>query len=155
MKTLLLAFAALLLSMSAAFAAVNANTATVDDLQTVAGIGPTIAQRIVDERRNGPYKSLDDIQARVKGVGETSIRKMAAAGLTVSGGGRPKSESQADAKPDAKAGAKPDSKLDSKPDAKTAPKADAKPDPKASAKADPKADPKAATKTPPKADARP
>lgn len=151
MKTLLLAFAALLLSMSAAFAAVNANTATVDDLQTVAGIGPTIAQRIVDERRNGPYKSLDDIQARVKGVGETSIRKMAAAGLTVSGGGRSKSESQADAKPDAKAGAKPDSK----PDAKTAPKADAKADPKASAKADPKADPKAATKTPPKADARP
>jgi competence protein ComEA len=142
MKTLLLAFAALLLSISTAFAAVNANTATVDDLQTVAGIGPTIAQRIVDERRNGPYKSLDDIQARVKGVGETSIRKMAASGLTVSGTARSKSESQADAKLDAKAGAKPDSK----PDSKTAPKADAK--------ADPKADPKAA-RTPPKAEARP
>ena len=151
MKTLLLAFAALLLSISAAFAAVNANTATVDDLQTVAGIGPTIAQRIVDERRNGPYKSLDDIQARVKGVGETSIRKMAAAGLTVSGGARSKTESKADGKLD--------TKPDTKPDAKAGPKADAKSDaksgPKADAKADPKADPKAATKTAPKADARP
>jgi len=135
MKTLLLAFAALLLSISAAFAAVNANTATFDELQTVAGIGPTIAQRIVDERRNGAFKSLDDIQARVKGVGETSIRKMAAAGLTVSGGTRSKPESKADAKPDTKS--------------------DAKSGPKAEAKADPKADPKAAAKTAPKADARP
>jgi competence protein ComEA len=139
MKTLLLAFAALLLSISAAFAAVNANTATVDELQTVAGIGPTIAQRIIDERRNGPFKSLDDIQARVKGVGETSIRKMAAAGLTVSGGARTKTESKSDTKPDTKADAK----------------ADAKAGPKADAKADPKADPKAAAKTAPKADARP
>lgn len=135
MKTLLLAFAALLLSISAAFAAVNANTATADELQTVAGIGPTIAQRIVDERRNGPYKSLDDIQARVKGVGETSIRKMAAAGLTVSGGARSKADSKADAKPDSKS--------------------DTKAGPKADAKTDPKADAKSAAKTAPKADARP
>jgi competence protein ComEA len=147
MKTLLLAFAALLLSISAAFAAVNANTATVDELQTVAGIGPTIAQRIVDERRNGAFKSLDDIQARVKGVGETSIRKMAAAGLTVSGGTRSKPESKADAKPEAKP--------DAKSDAKSGPKAEAKSGPKAEAKADPKADPKAAAKTAPKADSRP
>ena len=139
MKSLLLAFAALMLSISAAFASVNANTATADQLQTVAGIGPTIAQRIVDERRNGSYKSLDDIQARVKGVGETSIRKMAAAGLTVSGGARSKSESQSDAKPDSKTGAKPDAKAD----------------PKADPKADSKADPKAAARTSPKADARP
>lgn len=110
MKTLLLAFAALLLSISAAVAAVNANTATADALQTVAGIGPTIAQRIVDERRNGPYKSLDDIQARVKGVGETSIRKMAAAGLTVSGADRSRSESKADPKAAVKTTPKPDTR---------------------------------------------
>jgi competence protein ComEA len=116
MKTLLLAFAALLLSISSAFAAVNANTASVDELQLVGGIGPTIAQRIVDERRNGPYRSLDDIQARVKGIGETSIRKMGAAGLTVSGS---RTTSKAEPKADAKA------------DAKTAPKTDAKAPPKA------------------------
>lgn len=77
------ALCALLVSLGTAFAAVNANTASVDDLQAVPGIGPAIAQRIVAERRNGPFKSLDDLQARVKGVGEASIRKMAAGGLTV------------------------------------------------------------------------
>ena len=53
----------------AAFAAVDANTASVDALRTVRGVGPRIAQRIVDERRRGPYASLDDLQARVRGVG--------------------------------------------------------------------------------------
>jgi competence protein ComEA len=72
----------LLLSVSA-LAAVNVNTASFDDLQTISGIGPATAQRIVDERRKGPFKSLDDLQARVKGIGESRVRKMAAAGLTV------------------------------------------------------------------------
>lgn len=140
MKTLLLAFAALLLSITSAFAAVNANTASVDELQLIGGIGPTIAQRIVDERRNGPYKSLDDIQARVRGIGETSIRKMGAAGLTVSGSRTP---------------SKADSKADPKADAKAAPKTDAKGAPKADAKADAKAAPRTDAKAAPKADARP
>lgn len=77
------ALCALLVSVGTAIAAVNANTASVDDLQAVPGIGPAIAQRIVSERGKGPFKSLDDLQARVKGVGEASIRKMAAGGLTV------------------------------------------------------------------------
>lgn len=86
MNRLVAALFALLLSIGTAFAAVNANTASVDELQTVTGIGPAIAQRIVDERKNGPFKSLDDLQARVKGVGEASIKKMAAGGLTVGPG---------------------------------------------------------------------
>ena len=72
----------------AAFAAVDANSASVDALRTVRGVGPRIAQRIVDERRRGPYASLDDLQARVRGVGPGSARKMAAAGLTVGRTGR-------------------------------------------------------------------
>lgn len=71
-----------LCSLNPAWAAVNANTASVDELQTVRGIGPAIAQRIVDERAKGPFKSLDDLQSRVKGVGHASVKKMAAAGLT-------------------------------------------------------------------------
>lgn len=88
MKHLLAALCALLLSFNVAWAAVNANQASVDELQTVRGIGPSIANRIVEERRKGPYKSLDDLQVRVKGVGEASIRKMSAGGLTVSGANR-------------------------------------------------------------------
>jgi len=76
-----------LCSLQPAWAAVNANTASVEELQTVRGIGPTIAERIVQERGKGPYKSLDDLQARVRGVGSNSVKKMAQGGLTVSGGG--------------------------------------------------------------------
>ena len=83
----LLALCLLLSITGTALATVNANTATVEQLQGITGIGPTIAKRIVDERRNGPYRSLEDLQSRVRGIGETSIRKMGAAGLTVSGGG--------------------------------------------------------------------
>jgi competence protein ComEA len=71
------------LAPASALAAVNANTASPDELRTVRGIGPSIAQRIVDERRRGAYASLDDLQARVRGVGESSVRKMAAGGLIV------------------------------------------------------------------------
>lgn len=80
---------ALLAWAGAAFAAVDANTASADALQSVRGVGPTIAQRIVEERRRGPYASLDDLQARVRGVGEASVRRMAAAGLSVGAGARP------------------------------------------------------------------
>lgn len=111
------ALCALLFSLGTAFAAVNANTASIDELQTVSGIGPTIAQRIVDERRNGPFKSLDDLQARVKGVGEASIRKMAAGGLTV-GPGR-SAASKADPKVEAKASPKTEARTEpAKPEAK-------------------------------------
>jgi len=72
-----------LMLLGSALAAVNVNTASFDELQTISGIGPATAQRIVDERRKGPFKSLDDLQARVKGIGESRVRKMAAAGLTV------------------------------------------------------------------------
>ncbi len=72
-----------LMLVASALAAVNVNTASFDELQTISGIGPATAQRIVEERRKGPFKSLDDLQARVKGIGESRVRKMAAAGLTV------------------------------------------------------------------------
>ncbi|MFM1991082.1 MAG: hypothetical protein RJA99_4039 [Pseudomonadota bacterium] len=78
----LLAAIAAVLSASA-LAAVDANTASAEALESVSGIGPAIAKRIVDERRKGPYRSLDDLQARVRGVGEAKARRLAAAGLTV------------------------------------------------------------------------
>jgi predicted DNA-binding helix-hairpin-helix protein len=62
---------------------VDANTASFDLLQTVPGIGPNRAQHIVTERQRGLYKSLDDLQARIPGIGVKSVAKMAAAGLMV------------------------------------------------------------------------
>ncbi len=56
---------------------VNINTATVEELDTIDSVGPTIAQRIMDER---PFASLDDL-LRVKGIGEKTLEKIKAQGL--------------------------------------------------------------------------
>jgi len=61
----------------AAFAApVNINKATVEELQTITGIGPVKAKEIVEFRKkNGPFKKVDDLE-NVKGFGKTVIEKL-------------------------------------------------------------------------------
>ena len=55
---------------------VNINTATVEALQTLPGIGPAIAGRIVDFREEyGPFISLQDLM-NVSGIGERSIERL-------------------------------------------------------------------------------
>lgn len=67
------------------FAAVDANKASQDELTQIKGIGPAIAERIVDARKQGNFKSWDDLIERVKGVASTSASKFSEAGLTVNG----------------------------------------------------------------------
>ena len=67
----------------AAQAAVDANTATTVELEAITGIGPALAARIVEERRKAPFRSLDELRSRVRGVGEANLRKMRDSGLTV------------------------------------------------------------------------
>ena len=76
MKNFLALVVALLSCISMAFAAVNLNTASVDELDAVKGIGPSKAKAIVDYRtKNGPFKSVDDLKG-VKGFGEKSVAKL-------------------------------------------------------------------------------
>lgn len=55
---------------SAAPGPVDLNTATVGDFDGLPGIGPVLAERIVDHRtRNGPFRSVDQLR-EVSGIGE-------------------------------------------------------------------------------------
>jgi competence protein ComEA len=54
-------------------AAVNVNTADQALLETLPGVGPVTAQKIIAEREKaGPFASLDDLQ-RVSGIGEKRV----------------------------------------------------------------------------------
>ena len=143
MKKILLAIFAFIMTCGLAFAAVDINSADEAALDAIKGVGPAKAKAIVEERKkNGPFKSLDDVAARVKGIGEKTVAGWKKDGsVSISGG--TSAPAKADAKKDApKADAKKDApKADEK-------KADAK---KADAKKEaPKAD--AAKKDAPKAD---
>lgn len=55
---------------------VNINTASAAELQTLSGIGPSMAQSIIDERtQNGAFASVDDLM-RVSGIGEKKFAKI-------------------------------------------------------------------------------
>lgn len=67
-----------------ALAAVNINTATKEQLDSLKGIGPTKAQAIVDYRaKNGPFKSVDDLE-KVPGIGPATMKDIRSQ-LTVTG----------------------------------------------------------------------
>jgi competence protein ComEA len=57
-------------------APVNLNTATSEQLQTVPGIGPATAEKILQMRKSyGAFKSVDDLLA-IKGIGKKRLDKM-------------------------------------------------------------------------------
>ena len=81
-RCLLLAFLAVLWAVSyhsvgiAEGMRVDINKATVAELDTLPGVGPAIAARIIDFRtKNGPFKRPEDIM-NVRGIGEKKFLKM-------------------------------------------------------------------------------
>lgn len=83
MKKLLLFLLFSLLTAVAA-AAVNLNTATVDELCTLKGVGPAKARAIIDHReRHGPFRSVEEL-VKVRGFGEKTLRRLEKS-LTVTG----------------------------------------------------------------------
>ncbi|HEY3210670.1 MAG TPA: ComEA family DNA-binding protein [Actinomycetota bacterium] len=52
---------------------INLNTATLDQLESLPGIGPALGQRILDYRQeHGPFRSVDDL-LNVSGIGDKRL----------------------------------------------------------------------------------
>jgi competence ComEA-like helix-hairpin-helix protein len=83
-------FAALAVALACLFAAapifaadapsqhgvVNVNTATAVELARLPGVGPALAQRILEHReKNGAFKSVEDLML-VRGIGEKSFERI-------------------------------------------------------------------------------
>lgn len=72
---LVLAFAALP-AFAAGAGTVNVNTASLEQLQLLPRVGPSVAQRIVDHReKNGAFKNLEDLML-VRGIGEATFEQL-------------------------------------------------------------------------------
>ena len=74
-----LALAAVVATAGSAAAAgsalVDLNSATLEQLQGLPGIGPSKAQAILEERKNGKFSSIDDLE-RVKGIGPAIVAQL-------------------------------------------------------------------------------
>ena len=77
MKHFFIALLAFLLA-SPVLAAININTATETELETLSGISPSKAKAIVEYRKqNGNFKTTADIK-NVKGIGDVIFNKISA-----------------------------------------------------------------------------
>lgn len=86
LKKLLFALTAAFAGMSFAMVPVDVNKADQAALDGIKGIGPSMSQKILDERKKGgDFKDWADLEQRVKGIKAKSAQRLSDAGLTING----------------------------------------------------------------------
>src|SRR5262245_43038048 len=55
----------------------DVNKASPQALASLPHIGPTLARRIADARADGPFRSREDLRARVRGIGPATLAQIA------------------------------------------------------------------------------
>ena len=76
MKFLTTFLSAFFLSVNFALAAVNLNTASQAELESLKGVGPAKAKSIIEYReQNGAFQSVDDLK-KVKGFGDKTVESL-------------------------------------------------------------------------------
>ena len=66
-------------------AAMEVNTATEAELDSINGIGPAMSQRILQERKSAAFADWRDLMRRVSGLGQKKATQFSLQGLTVNG----------------------------------------------------------------------
>ncbi len=54
---------------------IDPNRATAEELQRLPGVGPTMAERIIEARAKAPFRTADDLR-RVRGIGKKTLEKL-------------------------------------------------------------------------------
>ena len=76
MKKLVLFASFIILFIKAAFALVNINSASYEELLTIKGVGPKKAQAIIEYRNtHGKFHNVDELN-QIKGFSDKSVSKI-------------------------------------------------------------------------------
>ena len=81
----LLVRAGIALTALAAHAGFEINRASLAELETVKGIGPSLSTRILQARQQSVFANWDDLRQRVRGIGTAKAARLSSEGLTVGG----------------------------------------------------------------------
>jgi len=77
--------AALMLAAASAMAALEVNEANQAELEMIKGIGPSLSEAILLERRQRAFSGWLDFMTRMSGIGPARAGKLSTAGLRVVG----------------------------------------------------------------------